>query len=96
MPPVSIKAPDSIKNGIAIKGKESMDVKILCGMTVNGMPSPPKTIAKIVARPRLTAIGIFSINKIARLPNNIRVIISFSPLILLYFLSLQTPFVMSL
>jgi hypothetical protein len=56
IPPVSIRAPARMKNGIAKRGKESEPVKIFWGTMIRGM-SPLSRRPKIEANPMLKAMG---------------------------------------
>jgi hypothetical protein len=54
-PPVSIKDPARIKNGIAIRGKESRAVNALCVRNAAGMSDRIKAVATAI--PMAIAIG---------------------------------------
>ncbi len=59
MPPCSMRPPASMKKGIAMKGKESAEVNILCATTAGFSGRLPNVIPAMEASPMLTATGMF-------------------------------------
>ena len=68
-PPCSMMDPATIKNGIAIIGKESVAEYILCAMTVKGT-SPVTMSVTIAANPTQRAMGMPRIKSRANMPNS--------------------------
>jgi hypothetical protein len=73
MPPNSIREPARIKNGTAMRGKESVAVNIFCTSTMRGT-DPEKKIAATDDRPIAIAMGTFIIKKRSILAKRIVVI----------------------
>jgi hypothetical protein len=69
MPALPINDPASIKNGIAISGKESKDAKAFCAINSIGVLEV-SSIVIIVAIPKAIPIGILIVSKINNNANN--------------------------
>jgi hypothetical protein len=79
MPPVFIKFPTKMKNGMARRGKPVVLEYILAGI-IQRTSISPRTTKKIAAvKPIETAMGRPTIMKNIRTPNIAKVIMAFSP-----------------